>query len=394
MPHAMADQDILVGRILSSIAEIDAVAEQWLAVEQCCGSKLSYFQTLSWCRGWVAQFCHSGGPTPHIRTAWRGEELVAVWPLMIAGGNVGLRRLQNLGEPHSQYCSIICRPDVDVDALMAVLVDGLTELERCDVAVFRPVPVGSRLERALDHFPDIRGYANEASVLDLSTYGSAEDYTAQLGKLQKRNRNRRRNHLARQGELSFSVIWPGDAEFGDLVRLGATMKRRWLSETSRYSAGFAMAEYETFLAGLSGDAATLSGACLSVLRAGERVVAVELGFIHKRHYYAYLGGFDWDLRDLSPGKVQMDMTVGWLIDQGVEAYDLLVNPADYKRSWSNRDIKLRGFAVPLTWKGHLYAGAWLPTILPAIKRLHAMIPELARRLTSFGQGMTCLILYV
>lgn len=384
----------LICRTLSSIAEIDAIAEQWLEVEQFCVSRLSYFQTFSWCRGWICQFCRPGGPVPHIRTAWRGSELVAVWPLMIAGGSVGLRRLENLGEPHSQYCNIICRTDVDMEAVLAVLVADLTGGDSCDVAVFKPVPAESGLGRALQHFPDIRGYRNEASVLDLSLYASSDDYTAQLGKVQKRNRNRRRNHLARLGELSFSVIWPDHADFAELIAVGAAMKRRWLSETARYSAGFAMAEYETFLAGLSGDAAAMSGACLSVLRAGDRVVAVELGFIHKRHYYAYLGGFEWELRDFSPGKVQMDMTVGWLIDHGVEAYDLLVNPADYKRSWSNHDIKLRGFAVPVTWKGHFYAGAWLPTIRPAIKRAHAMLPEIARRLVSLGQGMTCLILYV
>jgi CelD/BcsL family acetyltransferase involved in cellulose biosynthesis len=394
MSRDEAGQDELICRTLSTMAEVDAIADQWLAVEQDCASRLSYFQTLSWCRGWIAQFCGPNGPVPHIRTAWRGSELVAVWPLMLAGGSIGLRRLENLGEPHSQYCNIICRSDVDLDAVLAVLVADLASAGQCDVAVFKPVPAGSGLERALQQFPDIRGYENEASVLDLSLYASADDYTAQLGKLQKRNRNRRRNHLARRGELSFSVIWPDHADFAELIAQGAAMKRRWLSETGRYSAGFAFAEYETFLAGLSGDAATLSGACLSVLRAGDRVVAVELGFIHKRHYYAYLGGFDWDLRDLSPGKVQMDMTVGWLIDQGVEAYDLLVNPADYKRSWSNRDIQLRGFAVPMTWKGRLYAGAWLPTIRPAIKRVHAMLPEAARRLVSLGQGMTCLILYV
>lgn len=390
----MAAGQELVCRTIDNIGDVDALSDQWLAVERSSTSKLSYFQTFSWCRGWIETFCVRGGPLPHIRTVWRGEELVAIWPLMIAGRGVGLRRLMMLGEPHSQYCNIICRPDVDRRAIVDVLVDGLIEETSIDVAVFKPVPAQSDLGAALTRFASIAGYDNEASVLDLSAYASAEDYNAKLGKLQKRNRNRRRNHLARLGDLSFSVIWPGDPEFAVLVRQAAAMKRRWLSETSRYSSGFAMREYETFLAKLSGDPAQQSGACLSVLRVGERVAALELGFIHKKHYYAYLGGFDWDLRDLSPGKVQMDLTVGWLIDNGIEAYDLLVNPADYKRSWSNRDVKLAGFAVALTWKGHLYASAWLPTIRPVAKRLYAKAIDMARRLLSLGQGVACLVLYV
>src|SRR5690606_22574853 len=128
------------------------------------------------------------------------------------------------------------------------------------------------------------------------------------------------NRLARLGELQFSMVWPGDPSFPVLVRACAAMKRQWLMETGRYSTGFGMKGYDDFLAGLSGDSETLSGACLSVLEADDRVVALELGFIKNHHYYAYLGGFDWALRDLSPGKVQMDMTVRWLVDHGIIAY--------------------------------------------------------------------------
>ena len=393
----MADQPAkLAAKTLTTLAEVESISTLWLALEERCDNALTYFQTYVWCRNWIAIFCGiPGQPVPHVRTVWRGDELVCVWPLMISGG--GVRRMENLGDPHSQYCNILSLPEADVarDAVAELLLVGLLERSACDVAVFKPVPMGSGLENALSRImPPIRGYANQASVLDLAQYNSSADYSAKLGKVQKRNRNRRRNHLARLGALDFRVIWPDNPEYAPLVRQAAAMKRRWLAGTSRYSAGFSMAEYEEFLAQLSGDAAALAGACLSVLRAGDRVVALELGFIRKRHYYAYLGGFDWELRGLSPGKVQMDMTVGWLIDNGISAYDLLANPAEYKKSWSNQDIALGGFAAPLTWRGHFYAEAWLPVIRPAIKRLHGMISEMVRRLIVFGQGVTCLVIYI
>lgn len=375
-------------RILRSLTEMQAVESQWRALESAAGDTLGYFQTYDWCANWVAHFTR---PTPHVRTLWQDGVLVGVWPLMVAGGGIGLKRLETLGDPHTQYAGMILSPGVAPEAAAAALLDGIGQ-EKVDVAVFRPVPANGPLGAVLRKLPQIAGYENAASVLDLSGYASSEDYSAQLGKLQKRNRNRRRNHLARLGELSFEMIWPEHPEFRELVGWAVAMKRDWLKQTQRYSVGFAMAGYDDFMASLPGE--ILNGACLSVLRAGERVVAVELGFVRNRHYYAYLGGFDWALRDLSPGKVQMEMTVSWLIDQGVRAYDLLGNSADYKQSWSNSDVTLVGHALPLSLKGKLYAQAWLPTVRPALKRAYGAIPEMAQRALWFARGFGLLVLYI
>ena len=112
-----------------------------------------------------------------------------------------------------------------------------------------------------------------------------------------------------------------------------------------------------FLASFEAGREALNGACLSVLEAGERVAAIEIGFLHARHYYRYLGAFDWDLHDVSPGKVQMEMTVCWLIDNGIATYDLLAHPSAYKDSWSNRIVGLKTYAITRTWRA-----ASMPTV--------------------------------
>jgi CelD/BcsL family acetyltransferase involved in cellulose biosynthesis len=90
----------------------------------------------------------------------------------------------------------------------------------------------------------------------------------------------------------------------------------------------------------------------------------------------------------------MEMTVGWLIDNGVSIYDLLVNPADYKQSWSSRSLVVRCHAEALTWKGQLYVSTWLPAVRPALKRLHAHLPDLRHRMVGFLRGAALLLLYV
>jgi CelD/BcsL family acetyltransferase involved in cellulose biosynthesis len=381
----------IMTRVLRTQEEIEAVGEDWQRLERHCADPLGYFQSFDWCSSWVRHFA---GPArqPYVITLWRDDVLVALWPRMIVEA-AGLKRLETLGMPHSQYCGALVRQGSADEGEIARRLQDASKDAGCDVSIARAVPEGTALARLMAGRPSV-AEDNVASVLELSQYRSAEDYAQQLGKVQKRNRNRRRNHLARLGDLDFEVIWPGHPDFSDLVRAGAEMKRRWLAETGRYSFGFAMVGYEDFLAGLSGDAEALSGACLSVLRAGDRVVAVELGFIKNRHYYAYIGGFEWDLRDLSPGKVQMEMTVGWLIDAGISGYDLLINPASYKDSWTNRTIVVTTRAEALSWKGRLYTGAWLPTVRPALKRLHAGLPAVADRALSWLRPALCLLLVV
>lgn len=378
-------------RVLSTLEEIDAIAEAWRALERHCADPLSYFQSHDWCRNWVAQF--GSGHKPYVVTLWLGDVLIAVWPRMIVD-MAGIRRLETLGGPHSQYCGVLVRPDAAPMAGIARAMRAAIRDSGCDVTIARAVPEGTVLADILADKPIVRGSANAASFLDLSGFDSSADYSAKLGKLQKRNRNRRRNHLARLGELSFEVIWPGHEQFAALVRQCAEMKRRWLAETGRFSTGFSMAGYEDFLASLDGSAAGLNGACLSVLKAGDRVVALELGFLRLGHYYAYIGGFDWDLRDLSPGKVQMDMTVGWLIDQGAGAYDLLINPAEYKASWTNTSIEVTSRAEALSWRGHLYTAAWLPSVRPALKQLHGLWPGMVERMGHALRPAVCLLFFI
>ena len=87
-------------RILASLDEIEAVAAQWRALEDRCADPMAYFQSYDWCRNWIAHYGGDGRHQPHVATLWRGERLMALWPLAIAPG--GIRRLVTLGAPHSQ----------------------------------------------------------------------------------------------------------------------------------------------------------------------------------------------------------------------------------------------------------------------------------------------------
>ncbi len=377
-------------RVLDTAEDIAAAGPAWRALEQSCATRLNYFQTFGWCRAWVEAFPDSA--TPRIVTAWRGKDLVAVWPLMITEA-AGLTSMTPLGSPLAQYCDLILDPahmgQADVEALVAeALQPGL-----CDVAEIGDIPATSPLASALALREGIvAGRQDSSFVFDLSAFESADEYAASLGKRQRSRRARRRRAIAKEhGEVGFEVIFPGHRDFISLLRRAIAMKRVWLAETGRMHAGLLAPGTDSFFAGLPGNEKEREGAMLSVLSAGGKPIAIELGFLRAGHYYAYLGAFDWNLRHLSPGKVQMESTVCWLIEHGIEAYDLLTNAADYKESWSNRSENLVTFAQPFSWKGRIYAEAWMPTLRPIIKRMYYAVPGSIRRWMT-GLQAACAVL--
>src|SRR5690606_34940830 len=137
---------------------------------------LTYFQTFSWCRNWVAHFSREGRVAPHIRALWRGDALVAVWPLMLTMGPLGVRRLECLGGPHTQYANMLCDAREDVRAATQLLADGLERDARCDVVVLNAVPAHSPLGRTLAARDPLGAEGNEAAILDLSGFTSPQAY--------------------------------------------------------------------------------------------------------------------------------------------------------------------------------------------------------------------------
>jgi CelD/BcsL family acetyltransferase involved in cellulose biosynthesis len=133
-------------------------------------------------------------------------------------------------------------------------------------------------------------------------------------------------------------------------------------------------DHAEFLAGLSGSPEDPDGPYLFALTAAGSPVAIEIGFLRNGHYYSYLGGFDWSLRHASPGKMQMEMTVSWLIDNGAKAFDLLANPTGYKEHWTNSTIALSGHVLNFTSAGRAYTGIWTRNLRPVIKKGFEALP--------------------
>lgn len=371
-------------REVTTLAGIDDLREQWLSLERRHRGELAYFQTFDWCRNWVACIATTlPGVTPRIICVWKASRLIALVPAMVSRVAGGVRVLGPLGEPHTQYAGMLTDPSGFCPESVQLLKQFFCKPEGCDAVAFDLVPVHSPLVAIMPRKAQVSGYDNQSSSLDLAQFTDAEAFLQSQGHKRFRNRRKRRNRLERQaGELTFRVVWPGSDEFPALVHGCVDMKRRWLAETGRLSRGFAIEGYDRFLASLRGDEQGREGAVAFVLEAAGRPVAIEVSMIRNRHLYAYIGGFDWDLNKLSPGKVQMETTICWCIDNGIRAYDLLGNAAAYKDDWSNLTCELLAFNRAYTVRGWLYGSAWLNHVRPQLKTLFENLPAGVRQLAA------------
>ncbi len=384
----------LTCRVLAHCDAMEAVADDWRALEAKAADGLTYFQGFDWCHRWIAAF-GSADCQPVILTIWNGVHLVALLPLMQSGGRI--RTLSILGAPHTQYANLLLDPHQDAvirQEALALLRKALDGMSGHDVALFEHVPDGSPLAGMLVSNSPLGSRANTAAIFNLSDFATAEDYLARLNKKQRRNRTRRRNMLEQAGALSFDVLFPNDPAFAPALEECLRLKRIWLRETGRISLGLHQAGVDSFLASLAGNAEHCSGSCLSVLRVDGTLAAGELGFLHYGHYYAYLGAFDCNLSAASPGKLQMDMTIIWLIEKGISKYDLLGNESSYKEAWSNTALKLETHSLPSTFFGHAYSGLWIARLRPGLKHLYAKLPSRLRQLAQMAQSLGWLALSV
>src|SRR5690606_36512202 len=153
-------------RVISTLEEIEAIATAWRGLEAHCADPLGYFQSYDWCRNWVRQV-GSKSTEPYVITAWRGDQLVALWPCMVVQA-AGIKRLETLGFPHSQYCGILVRRENVALLVIAQRFNAVMKGSGCDVILCRAILDGTMLAEVLAEMPEVPLLENAASMLDLS----------------------------------------------------------------------------------------------------------------------------------------------------------------------------------------------------------------------------------
>jgi CelD/BcsL family acetyltransferase involved in cellulose biosynthesis len=258
---------------------------------------------------------------------------------------MGVRAAVPLVYPLAQYT------DVVGDGLGARELDRLCHRlsqSGTDLLLLHKVRADSGLYEAVTANAQSQRAADTALYIDLQSFKTFDAYDSSFSSKTRRARRQRRQRFeAAAGPLSFGMARGDEAVAAFDTALA--WKRAWLAERGVSSAVFDSGAWERLLRGT----VTSGQAVVSVLRAGDALAAVEIGFVDKTSYVAYLGTFDPLFSSFSPGQHQMLGTIAWCFDQGFSRYDLLAPSDDYKRQWAraDTDVAIDDYAIALTHVG-------------------------------------------
>lgn len=369
--------------IHSTIECIQGLKSDWQELEARSKDVFTYFQTYNWCEQWCQIYARN--TSDHDRrklfvvTIKNNGKLAAVLPLVIERRSRIVKVLRFLGEPLIQYGNILIDSQLLSPSELTRCWEKIKTQAECDAIV---------LDRFVSNtplcwlFPENQRYQSndiETSMIDVRHYESGEAFVSSQSRAKRKSRNRKRRKLEALGEVSFEVVEGNNPHFTELVKIAMQMKVDWLSSSGRSTGAMRDIRTLQLLSVLQAGNGKTSGAIAMSYSLNGKPIAIEIGFCHKQHYYSFIGAFDWQMHEFSPGKLQLEHGVKWAIENGFKTYDFLGNPSQYKDSWTDRHIPVFGFSNGKTLLGMIYANYWKPSIRPAIKTIFSNMPVPVRQ---------------
>lgn len=298
----------------------------------------------------------SSGSTAE-RPAREGSGIAGIVPLMVrssarspedGGSGSGSRTLYFGASYHADYATALAAAE-DLPSLADLLAGYLArsllsgEVDRVDLRrlsesdPFLDLLAGALGTNAFRGITAHRELEDVCPVVEL-----AEDWHAQLGRLDKKNRHEVRRKLRRaerEGHVDLRYLPLDDGAAEHFIRLH---QARWGS-AGLFAGGQDGERSRAFLHRLveleanAGPAASFHIGEVSV--AGQPIYALA-GFAARGVCYFYNAGLDPEALDLSPGIVGTAAYLRDRIDRGDQRFDFLRGDEAYKYGWGARDTRL------------------------------------------------------
>ncbi len=358
----------------TTVAELAALEPQWRALEESAGRCFHAFQSFDWCHTWARAFtCRRS--SPFVVTVRQGSELKLVWPLMRT--RVGpLTVLRWLSDPFCQYGDVLAAGE-NPEALIERSWRWIAANSGADAVRLRHVRADAVAHPFLSRTFRGCGEAECAPFMDLTSYPCENAYEARYTKVQRKRRKKIRGELEEIGPLGFNLIEEGEA-LDRAISQAISAKRAWLAERGLYSQPLASEKLHRFLCELAKARGNLR-LVSSVLSAGDRKIAYEIGLRFKGRHYGFITAHDLGLTDASPARLHMDLSQRRAINDRIKVFDLMVPGDPHKASWSNGSVPVFDYYAPLSQMGRLYGKGYLELLRPALRRAYFAAPPSLRK---------------
>lgn len=335
--------------VVRDLAGLDDVKEAWERLADRSAAPQQGFQAFAWMRSWTAHYAEEGSEL-HVLLGYRGDELALVWPLG-ARKTLGLRVLEFLGEPLSQYHDVLIDADADAGALLASALRRL-ESPPYDVLALRRVRADSRLAALLIEAGAHVDRHETAPFIDFAGAATFEEFEKGLPSKARASRSRRMRRIRELGEIAFETC-ASPARADELIKTAMAFKREWALKDGRYAPAMFDPRFERCFR----DAARASqpNASLRVfaMLCNGRPIGVEISYAYKGRLFAHVLAPDPHYAKYGLGNALADATIQTAFAQGYQTYDLLAPADPYKAAWTNAGVEVLDFTLTASRRGAL-----------------------------------------
>jgi CelD/BcsL family acetyltransferase involved in cellulose biosynthesis len=328
------------------------------------------YQGYEWCAAWV-DACKAAGRHEDVRivAVWEAGRLVLLWPL--AARRFGpITVLHALAEPATQYCELLVEPSPHAAAWLDVAWRMILSQRDIDVLHLRNVRADGALERSGRQRLDGCGIAANAAPFLRS------GPNAEAGRRQRsgRSANALRRHLKRlkeHGPVAFETV-PASGHI-DALAQALLLKKQWLKARGTASAGYEHPANEATILAMASQGLFE----VRQIRVGETVAAIEVGAVHKGHYYSLIQSYDARYALHAPGRLLL-----WQMfqesDSAIETFDFLPPSMPHKTEWTDDSVAVSSYAMACNFKGNVYI-YYIKYARPKLKELYIKILASKRR---------------
>ncbi|HEX2562085.1 GNAT family N-acetyltransferase [Phenylobacterium sp.] len=239
-------------------------------------------------------------------------EIAGFFPFQRRGGLI-----QPLAAPLTDYHGLISRLGADIDLPEVVAALGARRFRYSGL-----VPSGA-----------VHGAGRAAMVADLSAGFDgwlAQRRAAGHGDFLRDKARRRRQLETKHGQLAFSL----ERRSGEVLELVLALKSRQMRRTGQHDV-FSAPWTQDLLRRLTASTEADFGLRFAVLRAGERIVAAELGLISGDSYHLWFPIYDPEYAKFSPGALMTLASLEALAELGVRRVDFGPEGEDYKKFFAD-----------------------------------------------------------
>jgi len=358
--------------VATNLEMMESIADQWRDLERKSPNSATSFQSYNWCRAHLA----SSQERFAIINVFQNDQLVLVFPLSIHN-RFGLSVATWLGDPFTQYGDVLIDKDAPYAEAVKLAWQAMLEIPGLDVLTLRKVRSDAAISTATELKENKTDSHDLSAILELGEFKSIECYLNSLKSKYRRNRKRIRRNLEKAGEVRFEIVEDETRRF-QLIEKAIELKTSWLVQRGLMSrAAFSHSPFGILPALRSAEGDSFQ-TIVSHLELDGQTAALEVGFLWNNRYFAYLGCFEPDFASMSPGTIQMEDTISWLISNGVETYDLFAPLDPYKSQWSNSTVSVGDYQIGMTWAGQCYVNQFEGQIIPALRHIYNGMPDALR----------------